>query len=94
MAHQPFGEALRMLDAHATKAEIAFGLREQVLVRRIVKEDAVIVDESELHLAHHVGRAGELADMDLDIAGSNRLPVNVLGSIGNSLVPPNAATVW
>ena len=65
-----------MLQPHAAEAEVALSLGEQILVRRVVQENAVIVDEAELHLAHHVVGAGELADVRFDAAVCNRFPVD------------------
>src|SRR5512147_180894 len=41
-----------------------------------MQEDAIIVHETELNLAHHVLRAGELPDMNLCRAVRHGLPVD------------------
>ena len=55
------GEVERMLDADAARAERALVGREQLLARRVVQEDRVLVREDELDPSERVVGAGRLA---------------------------------
>ena len=84
-----------MLDPHAAKAEIALrSFANRSLCGVSWRKIAIIVQEAELHLAHHVIRAGQLADIRFDIARATALPIDWVASIGSSLHGLNEATVW
>ena len=81
-AEHPGREAAIVLQPHAAVAEPAVVLREQLLVRRVVQVDAVIVGHLELHVAHRIPRPRQLADagsVGSDLARRDRLPVDRLG---------------
>src|SRR6478672_11219338 len=75
-AEQPARQPLRVLEADAAVAQVTLVLREQLLLGRIVKIDAVAIGKVELEAAEAVGRAGLLADQDFLLPRGDRLPVD------------------
>ena len=65
--------------ADAAMAEVARFLREEFRLGRVVKRDSIAVGKVELEVTEGIGGAGPLANINLQIARGDRLPVDAVG---------------
>src|SRR3546814_19037857 len=75
-AEQPFAEFGCILQADAAVAEMTNLLGEQSLVGGVMKINAMIVGEQELHPDHRISAARQLTHADFLRARCNRRPVD------------------